>query len=118
MVTHAAGADGELHNIAQVDAPTLGRARKFYVLAEQHINWVGIKHQNEANYLALVWGDPAAAPYFGLWVDEGALNHQSVVTPEPTTGFYDSLERAWQKQQVLVLAAKATTSWTLTVQLQ
>jgi hypothetical protein len=40
-----------------------------------------------------------------------------VVAPEPTTGFYDSLAVAWEKQEVTVLEPGATRAWTLTVQL-
>jgi len=114
---HALRAEGRLYHMPSVHAPTQTAARKFYILPHQHIAGAGVVHRNESNAIRLAW-DPAAVPYFGLWVDEGALNHQSVVTPEPTTGFYDSLERAWQKQQVLVLDAGATTAWALTVQLQ
>ena len=114
---HALQPGGSLYQMTFVDAPAQRQARKFYVLPDQQIAQAGVAHQNETNTIWLTW-EPAAAPYFGLWVDEGALNHQSVVTPEPTTGFYDSLARAWQKQQVLVLDAGATRSWTLTVQLE
>ena len=64
----------------------------------------------------MTW-DPRQVAYFGLWVDEGALNAESVAAPEPATGFYDSLALAWQKRQVAQLAAGEDVHWTLTVQL-
>jgi hypothetical protein len=56
-------------------------------------------------------------PYLGLWIDEGALNHATVATLEPTTGWYDSLQVAWDKGCVEIVAPQATRDWDLEVTL-
>ena len=42
---------------------------------------------------------------------------KSVAALEPMTGFYDSLAVAWQKNEVSMIEAGATHSWTLAVRL-
>ena len=108
-------ADGTPLDISKVGAPDLKRARKFFTLPDAHISWMALQQPTQ-NWLRMAW-DSQAVPYFGLWLDEGLLNHKTVITPEPITGFYDSLVIAWEKQLVKVVPAGGTVSWTLTVQL-
>jgi galactose mutarotase-like enzyme len=112
----ATGVDGQPHRIDHAGGPELRRARKFYVLPDKRIGSAALVRQRTGDWLRMDW-EPDAAPYFGLWVDEGALHHQAVAAPEPATGFYDSLALAYTKQQVRVLTGGQSTSWTLTVQL-
>lgn len=100
----------------EVGPPSLQRARKFFLPPELRIEMVTLVRQPGGAWLQMAWS-PADIPYFGLWVDEGALSPTSVVTPEPTTGFYDSLETAWQKREVTVAGPGETKSWTVTVTL-
>lgn len=111
----ATGADGQAQQIDQVRGPALRQARKFYTLPDERISSATLVRQGTGDWLRLAW-DADAAPYFGLWVDEGALHHQSVVALEPATGFYDSLAVAWARQRVRVLGPGQSTAWTLTVQ--
>lgn len=107
--------DGKRVRIDRIGPASLRKARKFFLLPEVQAGWVGLVRQAEGDWLRLVW-DPNLIPYFGLWVDEGALNHESVATPEPTTGFYDSLAVAWDKEQVTVIKPGATHTWKLALQ--
>lgn len=111
----AQGVDGQPQQIDAVGPPSSRRARKFYTLPDGRIGWAALAQNTADAWLRLSW-DPAAVPYFGLWVDEGALHHQAVAAPEPATGFYDSLARAAEKQQVQTLGPGQSTAWTLTVQ--
>jgi hypothetical protein len=112
----AASLDGTRVHLDKVGPPSLRRGRKFFALPDVHPGWAGVLRTSSGSWLRLDW-DPARLPYFGLWVDEGALNHESVAAPEPTTGFYDDLAVAWKKQRVSILAAHATHEWDLLVQL-
>ena len=76
--------------------------------------WAGLLQVASGRWLRMEW-DPEQAPYLGLWVDEGALNHESVATPEPTTGWYDNLAIAWEKKEVMVVPAGASHEWSLSV---
>jgi galactose mutarotase-like enzyme len=93
---------------------SLHQARKFFVLPETRVGWAGLVRQPSGDWLRLDW-DPAEIPYLGIWVDEGALNHTTVTALEPTTGFYDGLDVACEKNQVTILEPGATHAWTLTV---
>lgn len=106
--------DGGRVRLDRVGPPTLGKGRKFFVLPDVHIGWAALLRASTGNWLRMEW-DARQLPYFGLWIDEGALNHESVVAPEPSTGFYDSLAVAWQKQRVAVVAPGASHEWQLWV---
>lgn len=109
-------ADDNLVRLDRVGPPTLRRARKVFALPDVRPEWAGVVCQPDGDWLRLAW-DAARVPYFGLWVDEGAISHASVVAPEPMTGFYDNLEIAWAKQEVTTVEAGATRRWTLSVRL-
>lgn len=108
--------DGQLFMIDRTGPASLKQARKFFVLPETHAAWAGLVRQPAGDWLQLAW-DPEKVPYLGLWIDEGALSHTTVAAPEPTTGFYDSLAIAWEKNEVTVLGPHASQDWTLTVRL-
>lgn len=108
--------DGNRVRLDRIGPSSLHRARKFFVLPDVRVSWAGLVRQPSQNWLRLEW-DPSLVPYLGLWVDEGALNPESIAALEPTTGFYDSLTTAWDKQQITVIEPGATRSWTLTVRL-
>lgn len=110
------GAEGLTVRLDRIGPPSLRRARKFYLLPGQRAGWATLVRPSSGGWLRMAW-NPSLVPYLGLWVDEGALNPESVAAPEPATGFYDSLALAWASGQVAVLPAGAETRWTLSVQL-
>lgn len=111
----AVDASGQPARLDKVGPASLRKARKVYALPDTRLSWMGLLRKPFEDWLRMSW--PAeSVPYFGLWVDEGALSHASVVTPEPTTGFYDSLVTAWQKNEVISIEPGDTHSWVLTVQ--
>jgi hypothetical protein len=100
----------------QIGPPTLRRARKLYAPPAQPPAWAALVRRPHGEWLRMAW-NPVDVPYFGLWIDEGALNAQSVAAPEPATGFYDSLALACEKLQVTVVAPRSDSFWSITVQL-
>ena len=111
----AVTADGSSARLDRVGPPDLHRGRKFFLPPDVRASWAGLVRQPAGAWLRLAW-DTSNVPYFGLWVDEGALSHESVAAPEPTTGYYDSLAVAWEKGEVTMAAPGATVTWTMTVQ--
>ncbi|RME44119.1 MAG: DUF5107 domain-containing protein [Chloroflexi bacterium] len=107
---------GRRVRLDQVGPPSLQQGRKFFTLPDARPGWAGLIRQPHADWLRLEW-DPERVPYLSVWVDEGALSHESVVALEPTTGFYDSLEVAWNKGLVTILEPGETQTWTLRVRL-
>ncbi len=110
----ATAIDGTKTRLDRIGPPTRHQARKFFVLPEVRVDCAGLIRYPSKDWLHLQW-DSQRVPYLGLWVDEGALNPESVAALEPTTGFYDSLAVAYGRQQLTVIEPGDTHDWTLTV---
>jgi hypothetical protein len=98
----------------EVGSPGLGQCRKFFALPDVRPSWAEVRRVASGHWLRLEW-DPQEVPYLGLWVDEGAVNSEAVVAPEPTTGWYDELALAWRKGTVAAVPARGIQRWTLVV---
>lgn len=96
------------------EAASLKQIRKFFTLPDQPVSWAGVIRHQTNDWLRFEW-DANLVPYLGIWVDEGVFNASSVMAFEPMTGFYDSLELAWEKKMVKTIAAGETHTWSLAV---
>ena len=74
----------------KVGPPELRKGRKLFAMPRVRPSWAAVLRRESGHWLRFEW-NPSEIPYLGLWVDEGALNHESVAAPEPTTGWYDDL---------------------------
>jgi galactose mutarotase-like enzyme len=110
----AAAPDGRRVRLDEVGSASLGTCRKFFALPDARPAWAEVRRVEAGHWLRLEW-DPQSVPYLGLWVDEGAVNSEAVVAPEPMTGWYDELALAWSKGKVAVLLARDVQRWTLVV---
>ncbi len=108
--------DGLRVRLDRVGPASLGKARKFFALSGVRPSWAALLRRSTGHWLRLEW-NPLEVPYLGLWVDEGAVNHEAVVAPEPTTGWYDDLALAFRKGQVTTVPAHGTQAWDLTVRM-
>lgn len=106
--------DGRRVRLDEVGSPALRRGRKFFAPPDARPAWAEVRRAESGHSLRLAW-DPVEVPYFGLWVDEGLVNSQAGVAPEPTTGWYDDLALAWDKGQVTIVPAGGVHTWTLAV---
>ncbi|MFM8323140.1 MAG: hypothetical protein ACKOC5_19690 [Chloroflexota bacterium] len=109
-----AGLAGGPALLDRIGPPALKRARKVFALPEARPAWAALVRRPAGDWLRMDW-DPEQAPYLGLWVDEGALNSESVAAPEPMTGFYDSLATAYAREAVAWLAPGETHAWSLQI---
>ena len=107
---------GERVKLNVIGPPELTRARKFYIPPTRRIRWAVLRRPAFDSWLRMSW-DPDQVPYFGLWIDEGAISSESVAAPEPATGFYDSLQLAWEKGQVKTILPGKEHRWSLSIQL-
>lgn len=108
--------DGQLFQLDRVGSASLGNARKFFVTPDTRAGWAEVVSLSGGAWLRMEW-NADKVPYLGLWIDEGAISHTSVVAPEPMTGFYDSLAIAWAKKEVTILGPGVTVTWSLSVRL-
>ena len=93
--------------------PASARAhRKIYLPPDQPVAWAGLQQGEAGAWLRLSW-ETHQIPYLGIWVDEGAFNPASTAALEPSTGYYDSLARAWQNGRVMTLPPGVPQRWSL-----
>lgn len=110
-------ADIEGYGIKQLDKvgpSNRHQARKFYANPPDQVNWVKIIKEPSNQWLSIHW-NTEEIPFFGCWVDEGFYSTTSVVTPEPSTGFYDDLSVAFNNQLVMEIPPQQSTTWNLSV---
>jgi len=106
--------NGEPVRLDEVGSSELNQARKFYIPPEIKASWIAIVRQPSQNWISLSW-DVNEVPYLGIWVDEGYISPESVVAPEPATGYYDSLALAIEKSRHMVIEPGKSVSWSLLV---
>jgi hypothetical protein len=113
----AVSTDGQTWQLDRVRPAENRACRKFYVPPEQPVAWAVLLDERLGCQLRLDWS-PSAAPYLGLWVDEGLYNSASVAALEPSSGYNDSLARAIHNKKVPVLESGKDMTWTLRVNLE
>lgn len=113
----AVAANGQALRLDRVGPAENRACRKFYLPPEQPISWCALADEALGCQLRLDWS-PSENPYAGLWVDEGAYNTAPVAAPEPSNGYYDSLERAVSNRRVAWLDRGQTVRWALRVNLE
>jgi len=112
----ATGVDGKPVRLDLTGPPTLKRGRKLFALPEARPDWAAVLREESGEWLRFEW-NPEELPYLGLWVDEGALNENTVAAPEPMTAWYDGLALAVGKGHVKTVPPGGFHTWTLTVRL-
>jgi galactose mutarotase-like enzyme len=103
---------GESKALDVAGAARLRDYRKMYVPPQRAIGAASLRRGARA--LAMTW-DSAAAPYLGIWFDEGAYTPITSVALEPATGYYDALDAAYRNQRVAVAPVGQPVTWWLEV---
>jgi galactose mutarotase-like enzyme len=106
--------DGKTLRLNTVGPPERNRARKFYVPPDTQAAWIAIYREPSGDWISLSW-DTDEIPYLGIWMDEGYISSETVIAPEPSTGFYDSLALAIEKGRQMVIEPGQSFSWSLLV---
>lgn len=106
---------GQWQQLDRIGTADLHHCRKFFVMPDQRISWAALQQDSDGVWVRLSW-DSECVPYFGLWVDEGTYNPAPTAALEPTTGYYDRLDVAWQNNRVMHLPPDQSVSWYLDVE--
>jgi galactose mutarotase-like enzyme len=107
--------NGRWHNLDRIGTADLHDCRKFYLLPDQAVSWAALQQGNDGDWIRLSW-DSRRVPYLGIWVDEGTYNAAPTAALEPTTGFYDNLDLAWQNNHVMHLPPNEPVRWHLDIE--
>lgn len=110
----AARDDGTIFQLDEVGPPERNQAKKFYVPPHTRAFWVTVLREPSEDWISLSW-DPDEIPYLGIWIDEGYISDESVIAPEPATGFYDTLTLAVENGCHMVIEPGKSISWSLLV---
>jgi galactose mutarotase-like enzyme len=108
--------DGRWHRLDVIGPAERHTCRKFFVHPDQPINWTALQQGDDGPWVRLSW-DSECIPYFGLWVDEGTYNPAPTAALEPTTGYYDRLDRAWENRRAMHLLPDTPVRWSVDVEL-
>ncbi len=104
-------------NIARVRPPLAQDTRKIYVNGPVAKGEASMTLDKGRLEYALRWPEDKA-PYLGVWFDEGGFKNEHNCALEPSTGFYDSLERAAASDSVEPIAPGSYASWWLEIALR
>lgn len=99
-----------------LDGVETGEACRLYLPTRVRAGWCCLEDPDGSS-LRLEW-DPEVVPYLGIAIDNGRYSREPVVSILPTTGHYDSLERAERDGRVCLVSPARPLQFALTVRLQ
>lgn len=85
--------DGTCLDVAAIAPASAATTKKIYVDGPVETGEAAITLNHGALCCSMTW-DPQLVPYLGVWITEGGFRGDYNAALEPTTGFYDDLERA------------------------
>jgi galactose mutarotase-like enzyme len=106
---------GQFIRLDRIGSADLHNCRKFYLPPQHRVNWAALQQRDDGEWIRLSW-DSRHVPYLGIWVDEGVYNASPTAALEPTTGFYDKLDLAWQNNRVMHLPPNEPVRWHLDIE--
>lgn len=89
---------------------------KFYFVDPVDSGRAHIYYDKENVHLQMDF-DTEINKYLGVWVTKGGLKGEYNLAIEPASGFYDSLERAYENHKVSTIKSKEELTWTLNLKL-
>lgn len=104
------------YRLDRVQPPSAKKIEKWYVSGEMSSGRVGVYYPHSQQLYQLSY-PVDKIPYLGFYVTEGgggvAADYNCAL--EPSTGFYDTLERAHENQKVSILPAHGQITWFLEI---
>jgi len=108
--------DGIRQRLDRIRPAETHECHKFYVPPDQAVRSAAIVDRACGAVLRMEWGPPV--DYLGVLADEGMFNSAAVAALEPSTGFYDSLERAWESRRTTLLPPRGSHQWNLIIRME
>jgi len=109
--------EGELpYPINRIGSALSADSRKFYRENVVEVGRCGLIERGTGEKIELLWS-PEQLPYFGAWINEGALMEVPVCALEPCNGYYDNLALAHKQNKLMRIQAGETVQWHLDVKL-
>lgn len=100
-------------DLACMDSVPHGSCRKFFLLPERPASAAELRLADGSG-LRLEW-DASILPYLGVWFDARRYSREDVIALEPSTAFYDGLDRAVRLGTVPTVHPGTPLTWTLSL---
>lgn len=94
-----------------------GKSYKFYFKDEIPEGRVDVIFRN-SNLVVEYEFDTEINKYLGVWITKGGFKGEYNFAIEPTSGYYDSLERAYKNNKVSKIDSKDTANWSLKLKIK
>jgi galactose mutarotase-like enzyme len=91
-----------------------GQDMMLYLQPETRADWVELRDPG-GSWLRMSW-ESESLPYLAVWMDHGRYS-RAVVCPEPMSGFYDDLGRAYYDGKILIVTPGRPADWSIRVTL-
>jgi galactose mutarotase-like enzyme len=109
--------DGTRWDLRRIRPTTQPTFRKFYVNPNERVAYVRLSQLDKNAQITMSW-DARDLPYFGIWIDEGVYTKTPVLGLEPSNGFYDGLDIAYEKNRIAPVQGKSTVTWSLVLEVK
>ena len=94
-----------------------GESYKYYFLDDLKVGEVGL-HYLDKKVKYILRYDTKKIPYLGVWVTQGGFKGEYNCAIEPSNGFYDSVEIAYEKRKLPELKSKEEDFWTIYMEIK
>ncbi|EGO65029.1 hypothetical protein [Acetonema longum] len=100
----------------RIQAQTAGKTEKFYAAGRVNQGEAALT-LNQGRLVYKLSFDRYHVPYLGIWINEGGFKGEYNCALEPSTGFYDSLKTAREKESLLPIEPGSTMEWDMDIEL-
>lgn len=101
---HVPGTGWDFHRVPAADS---GTQMKYYAAQKVYAGWCGYRYPGSQVRCILRY-DAEKLPWLGMWITAGGFRGDYNCAWEPSTGFYDGVERARETDTLRVLDAGET----------
>ena len=92
------------------------RSHKYYFTNEIKKGTVGLDYTDEKIKYIINY-DPIINPYLGVWITKGGFKGEYNCALEPSNGFYDNLNNAYDKGKLPFLKSLEEKQWTIFIEI-
>lgn len=112
----AATKEGGIADLSTLEDASGRHAEKYYFTEPLEVGYAGISDSSSGAEIFFRFA-PEEIPYLGIWARYGAFG-QYTYAIEPSTGYLDSVQEAYNRGKVKQVAGKSTDRWRLEVELK
>lgn len=104
-------------DLSRVRGAKSGKYEKFYALGAVTDGSCGLYYPDNGIKVSVSW-DTEALPYLGFWVTEGGFRGDYNCAPEPSSGYYDSISRAYKNKSLWILKPGEEKSFEISISVE